>query len=230
MRCAVSPLAFAAMFGLCACTVAPPPGPSVMALPGQGKDFETFQQDDMACRQYAAHQTGGASPAVAASQSAVGSAVLSTALGAAAGAAVGSVGGAAGAGAAIGGATGLVAGSAIGANNAAIAAGSVQEAYDVNYTQCMYSKGDTVQPPPGSYPYPADGYSSPYFPYPYPYAYGYGPAFFGPSFAVGVFGGWHGGGWHGGGWHGGGWHGGGWHGGGWHGGGWHGGGGHGGSR
>ena len=39
--------------------------------------------------------------------------------------------------AAIGGATGLLAGSAIGANNAAAAYGGVQQAYDVNYTQCM---------------------------------------------------------------------------------------------
>src|SRR3954447_24284376 len=81
-----------------ACTVAPPAGPSVMAMPGQGKSFEAFQQDDGTCRQYAWQQTGGASRADAATQSAVGSAVVGTALGAAAGAAIGSLGGAAGAG------------------------------------------------------------------------------------------------------------------------------------
>ena len=128
-----------------------------MALPGQGKNFQAFQQDDVACRQYASQQTGGASPGVAATNSAVGSAVVGTALGAAAGAAIGSVGGAAGAGAAIGGATGLLAGSAIGANNAAAAYGGVQQAYDVGYTQCMTAHGDTVQAPPtgyAAYPYP----------------------------------------------------------------------------
>ena len=90
-----------------ACVVPPPPGPSVMALPGQGKNFEAFQQDDVFCRQYAWQQTGGASPGAAASQSAVGSAVVGTALGAATGAAIGAASGAAGAGAAIGAGAGL---------------------------------------------------------------------------------------------------------------------------
>jgi hypothetical protein len=201
-----------------ACTVAPPPGPSVMAMPGKDKSFEAFQQDDIACRQYAWQQTGGVPPAAAATQSGVGSAVVGTALGAAAGAAIGSLGGAVGAGAAIGAATGLVAGSAVGANAAAASYGNVQQAYDVSYTQCIYAHGDTVQGPPtgyaGGYPYP--GYPAyaayPAYPYPYPYAYS---GYYGPSLAIGFGGGWGwGGGW-GGGW---GWHGGGWHGGG---GGWH---------
>ena len=147
MRRIISLVVPTTALALSSCAVAPPPGPSVMALPGQGKNFQAFQQDDVACRQYASQQTGGASPDVAATNSAVGSAVVGTALGAAAGAAIGSVGGAAGAGAAIGGATGLLAGSAIGANNAAAAYGSVQQAYDVGYTQCMTAQGDTVQAP-----------------------------------------------------------------------------------
>jgi hypothetical protein len=195
---------------LSACAVAPPAGPSVMALPGQGKSFEAFQQDDAACRYYAGAVTGGANPAQAANNAAVGSAVVGTALGAAAGAAIGAAGGAAGAGAAIGGATGLVAGSAVGASNAYGAAGYVQQRYDVSYTQCMYSRGDSVQSPPGGYPYPAYAYNYGYPYYPYPYGYPYGPTYYGPSVAIGVGGGW---GWGGGGW--GGWHGG--YGGGWHG-------------
>src|SRR5262249_10567949 len=103
---------------LSACAVTPPPGPSVTATPGQGKDFAAFQQDDLFCRQFAA-QTGGLTPGMAASQSAVGSAVVGTALGAAAGAALGAAAGAAGIGAAAGAGAGLLAGSAIGANNAA---------------------------------------------------------------------------------------------------------------
>ena len=199
MRPAAMPLALAATLSLGACAVPPPTGPSVMALPGQGKNFEAFQQDDAACRQFAWQQTGGASPSVAATQSGVGSAVVGTALGAGLGAAIGSLGGAAGAGAVIGGATGLLAGSAVGTNNAAAAYGSVQQLYDVSYTQCMYAHGNTVQAPPSgfaSYPYPA-------YPYPaWPYAYPgfYGPAFFAPSVAIGFGGGW-GGGWHVGGWH-----------------------------
>ena len=192
-------------FGLGACAVAPPPGPSVMALPGQGKSFEAFQQDDAACRQYAFQQTGGASPSAAAAQSAVGSAAVGTVLGAAAGAAIGAASGAPGIGAAVGAGAGLLAGSAAGTNAAAASYGGVQGMYDVSYTQCMVARGDPVQQPP-------TGYGGGYYPYPaYPYGYPgyYGPAFYAPSVVLGFGGGW-GWGWHGD-WHGDGWHGGGWH-------------------
>src|SRR6202034_2934878 len=193
MRRTLSLFVPATALTLGACAVAPPPGPSVMALPGQNKSFEAFQQDDMACRQYAAQQTGGVSPAAAATQSGVGSAVVGTALGAAAGAAIGSVGGAVGAGAAIGAATGLIAGSAIGANTAAASYGGVQQAYDVSYTQCIYAHGDTVQAPPTGYAgSPYAPYPYPVGAYPYPYAYPgyYGPAYYAPSIAIGFGGGW----------------------------------------
>ncbi len=195
------------MLALGACAVAPPPGPSVMALPGEGKNFAAFQQDDYSCRQFASMQTGGAAPAQAATNSAVGSAVVGTALGAAAGAALGSVGGAMGAGAAIGGATGLLAGSAIGANAAQASAGGLQQRYDMAYTQCMYSHGDSVQSAPSGYAgypgygVPAYGYAAPAYGYPapyYPYPGYYGPAY-GPSVSIGIGGGW--GGWHHRGWH-----------------------------
>jgi Glycine-zipper domain len=195
MRRTMTLLAPAAVLTLAACTVAPPPGPSVMALPGQNKSLEAFQQDDMACRQYAWQQTGGASPAVAANQSGVGSAVVGTALGAAAGAAIGSLSGAAGAGAVIGAATGLLAGSAVGANNAAASYGGVQQLYDVSYTQCIYAHGDTVQSPPAGYAaYPYPGYPSGYA-----YPGYYGPAYYAPPIAIGFGWGWGWGGW---GWHG----------------------------
>lgn len=181
------------VLALSACAVAPPQGPSVMALPQKGKPFEVFQQDDATCRGFATQQTGGANAQQAANNSAVGSAVIGTALGAAAGAALGSVGGAVGAGAAIGGATGLLAGSAIGANNAQYAGGNVQAQYDTAYTQCMYSKGDTVQSAPSGY---AAGYGYPAGYYPGPY---YGPGYYGGP-AVVVGGGWGYGGWGYGGW------------------------------
>ena len=159
-----------------------------MALPAQGKPFEAFQQDDASCRGFATQQTGGESAAQAGSNSAVNSAVLGTALGAGVGAALGSVGGAVGAGAAIGGATGLLAGSAVGAGNAQAAGGSLQARYDTAYTQCMYSKGNSVQSAPGGY---AGGYPAGYYAQPY----GYGPAYFGPSVVIGGgFG--YGGGWY----------------------------------
>src|SRR5260370_11530426 len=69
-----------------ACAVAPPTGPSVMALPAKGKDLAQFQNDDLSCRQYAWNQIGGTAPADAANQSLANSVTLGTALGAAAGA------------------------------------------------------------------------------------------------------------------------------------------------
>jgi hypothetical protein len=170
-----------------------------MAMPGQGKTYPAFQQDDFTCRQAATAQTGGASPAEAANNSAVGSAVLGTALGAAAGAALGSVGGAVGAGAAIGGATGLLAGSAIGGGNAQAAAAGVQQRYDIVYTQCMVSKGNTVQASPSPYAagYPAGYAAVPAYAYPPPY-YPYNPYYYGPGLAIGIGGGW---GWGHEGWH-----------------------------
>lgn len=190
MKRVVPLVGLASVLAVSACAVAPPQGPTVMALPGQNKPFEAFQQDDATCRGYATQQTGGATSAQASNNSAVGSAALGTALGAGVGAALGSVGGAVGAGAAIGGATGLLAGTAIGANNAQAAGGNVQARYDTAYTQCMYSRGNTVQSAPSGYAY---GYPSGYY-YPAPYGY-YGPAAYGPTVVVGGGWGW-GHGWH----------------------------------
>ena len=198
----------AGILALAGCAVVPPSGPTVMALPGQGKSFETFQRDDYTCRGYAQQQTGYQQPGQAGTNAAVGSAVLGTAIGAAAGAALGAVAGNPGAGAAIGGATGLLGGSAVGANNAAASEYSLQQRYDVAYTQCMYARGNSVQSPPAAYAaYPAPGYGYPGYAYP-----AYAPGFYGPSISFGFGGGW--GGWGGGwgrgwghGWHGGGgWH------------------------
>jgi len=203
----------AGAFALSGCVVAPPAGPSVMALPGAGKDYQAFQQDDLLCRQYAAGQTGYANPSQAATQSAVGSAAVGTAVGAAAGALIGAATGNAGAGAAIGAGSGLLFGSAAGAGNAYASASSVQAGYDIGYSQCMVARGDTIQALPTAYAaYPAYpyGYAYPYYSYP---AYGYGypayGAYVAPTVVVG--GGWGGGwgwnrGWYRGGWYRGGWH------------------------
>src|SRR5207237_668751 len=42
-----------------------PTGPSVMVLPGNGKNFDQFQTDDAVCRQWAAQQTGTTTKQVA---------------------------------------------------------------------------------------------------------------------------------------------------------------------
>jgi uncharacterized protein YcfJ len=169
--------ALIAVLTVAACSEAPPSGPSVMALPATGKTLESFQQDDATCRGYAAQVVG---PVATSDNTLGGGALLGTVLGAGVGAALGSVGGAAGAGAAIGGATGLIAGTAIGANNAQAISSNAQTRYDTAYTQCMYSKGHTVQTPP-RYAYDYGSYYD-YFPYGYRYPYAYGPLVLGFGF------------------------------------------------
>ena len=116
-----------------------PSTPSVMALPGSGKNFDDFRFDDSQCRQYAAHQIGG-SP----NESGVRSAVVGTAVGALAGAAIG---GRQGAG--VGAGTGLIFGSAVGAGSAQNASYGSQRQYDNAYIQCMYASGHRVPVPAG---------------------------------------------------------------------------------
>ena len=195
------------LFLLGACAVEAPTGPSMPVMPGDGKTLSQFQQDDATCRQFATQQTGGASPAAAANQSAIGSAAIGTGLGAATGALIGAGAGNPGVGAAIGAGAGLLAGSAVGAGNAADAAGNIQQRYDIAYQQCMATTGNrttvaaapTYAPQP-VYAEPAPVYAPAYPVYaaPYPYyaypSYGYypgpyyGPAF-GPSFAFSYHGG-----------------------------------------
>jgi hypothetical protein len=175
-------LGVTSILALSACAVAPPSGPGVMALPGPGKDFSTFQQEDASCRQFASAQSGGSASAQAATNNAVGTAVVGTAVGAGLGAALGSISGNLGAGAAVGGAAGALVGGSAGAASAQNSAAGIQQRYDTSYTQCMYAHGDTVQSPPG-------GYRAAAGPYPYPYPYYYGPAY-GPTVVVGTGWGW----------------------------------------
>jgi hypothetical protein len=173
------------LLALAGCAVVPPPGPSIAAMPGKDKSLEQFQQDDAACRQYAAQGVGFATPAQAASASATSSAAVGTLLGAAAGALIGAAAGNPGVGAAIGGGSGLLVGSAEGAHAGTISGGALQQRYDAGYLQCMASKSNSV--PTVSYAYyPAYPYAYPAYPY---YPYWWGPSFVGGSFVF--FGGHH---------------------------------------
>jgi len=135
--------------------VSMPSGPSVMALPGSSKSFEQFRGDDFECRQYANSQVGGETPEHAQADSAVKSAAVGTAVGALAGAIVGGRGSvAAGAG------NGLLVGGVAGAGAGNASGRTLQQRYDIGYTQCMYSKGHKV-PTSGRYERPAYTYSPP---------------------------------------------------------------------
>ena len=124
---------------LSACATQPPSGPSVMVLPGSGKNFDQFRFDDGECRQYASYQVGGATAEDASTDSGVKSAAVGTVVGAAAGALVGGR-----SGAAVGAGTGLLVGSAAGAGAAGASARTLQQRYDIAYSQCMYAKGHQV--------------------------------------------------------------------------------------
>src|SRR2546426_947572 len=60
-----------------------PTGPSIMVLPGTGKNFEQFQADNAVCRDWAAQETGTTTKH-AATASTVSGAAIGTAVGAAA--------------------------------------------------------------------------------------------------------------------------------------------------
>jgi hypothetical protein len=128
----------AAALVLGACASVPPSGPSVMVLPGDGKSFEQFRGDDFECRQFASTQAG-----TTAQQASVDSGVRSAAIGTAVGAVAGAlIGGHEGAGAGAG--AGLLVGSVAGAGAAQRSSYTLQQRYDIAYTQCMYAKGNKI--------------------------------------------------------------------------------------
>jgi outer membrane lipoprotein SlyB len=136
--------------GLSGCATMPP-GPSVMVMPGGGKNFESFQADDAACRGWAQTQSGwNANDTV--NQNVAAGAVGGGALGAGAGALIGAASGAAGPGAAIGAGAGLLAGTLLAAPIAQGSGYEVQRRYDNAYQQCMYAKGNQIPAAPSARP------------------------------------------------------------------------------
>ena len=128
------------LLSLAACQTAPT-GPKVMALPGTTRDYVGFQADDLTCRETARQQTGGETPADAATATTVTGSLVGASLGAATGAAIsGGDGASTGAGAGVG----LLGGTLIGSAKANPSATAVQAAYDQAYVQCMYGHGHQV--------------------------------------------------------------------------------------
>ena len=112
-----------------------PLGPTVAVMPAPGKPFDMFQGDQALCKDFAAQQVQGG--AQQANNKQVGTAVVGTLLGAGLGAAIGG-----GRGAAIGAGAGALGGTAVGAGPAGQAQYSLQQRYDLAYSQCMYSRGN----------------------------------------------------------------------------------------
>ena len=111
-----------------------PTAPSILALPGSNRSFDSFRGDDQECRLYASRQI-----TVPVTDPGVQSAVVGTAVGAAAGAAIGGQ-----LGAAVGAGAGLLMGSAVGADSNREYTYGTQRQYDHAYIQCMYGRGHKV--------------------------------------------------------------------------------------
>ncbi len=118
-----------------ACTIPPPSGPTVMAIPPPGKNLGVFQQDDGQCRTYAAATIGALPPGQAPPTMSTPppSDAKAGDLGAAGGSEPGYAGNVAAA-----------------ATYAASGAYDVQTRYDIAYTQCIYSSGNAILPMPAS--------------------------------------------------------------------------------
>lgn len=163
-------LGSAALLGLAGCVEPPPPGPSVLAIPGKGKSYPQFQQEDAYCRQSALAAAGGRTPGQAAASSGIASAALGTALGAVAGTVIGAAAGNPGVGAGIGAGTGLAFGAASGAGAGEESAALLQRRYDVTYSQCMIAYGNMIQGPQPVVAY-VPAYPPPVVVAPAPYGY-----------------------------------------------------------
>ena len=162
-RLAVMPLAASVMLGACATL---PSGPAVTALPGSGKSYEAFQQDNIACQQYGQAVLGNGAAPQAVNDRAAAGAAATTAVGAATGAIIGSASNQGGQGAAIGAGVGLLVGAINAANASSATQWQLQRHYDDAYLQCMYAKGNRV-PVRMSYGGGPPGYVQPYaVPYP----------------------------------------------------------------
>jgi hypothetical protein len=141
-----------------------PMGPTVGVMPAPGKPFDVFQSDQSLCKQFASQEVQGG--AQSANNRQVGTAVIGTLLGAGLGAAIGG-----GRGAAIGAGAGALGGTAVGAGPSQNAQYSLQQRYDLSYSQCMYSRGNQVpgySPPETPPPPPPPGYYAPGYPPPPP--------------------------------------------------------------
>jgi hypothetical protein len=149
MLSAKVPAAFLASLLLLSGCASEPLGPTVSVMPAPGKPFDVFQGDQALCKQFADGQVAGG--AQQANNKQVLTGVLGTVLGAGLGAAIGG-----GQGAAIGAGAGALGGTVVGAGPAERAEGTLQQRYDIAYSQCMYSRGNQV---PGFIPSP--GYPPP---------------------------------------------------------------------
>jgi len=117
-----------------------PMGPTVRAMPPQGKPFDQFANEQASCKAYADSQVQG--QADRANSTGVLEGIGGTVLGAGLGAAIGG-----GRGAAIGAGAGAIGGTAVGASTSGQEQRGIQQQYNDAYAQCMAAKGNQIERP-----------------------------------------------------------------------------------
>ena len=133
-RVVLSTVAAAALLTACA---EKPMGPTVQVMPGSGKSFASFQNDQAICRSFAEQSVSG--QARNANLRGAGAGLLTTGLGAGLGAAIGG-----GSGAGIGAAAGALGGTAIGATTSSNAQRSIQAQYPADGIVENYLGGSPI--------------------------------------------------------------------------------------
>ncbi len=128
---AIAAISTVALLGGCATQ---PLGPTVPAMPPQGKSMDAFQQDENYCEQYAGDRASG--HVKQADDNELRNGVIGAAIGAGIGALAGNTKGAI--------AGGLIGGTIGGASGTGWDQAHIQRAYDIAYAQCMKARGNEV--------------------------------------------------------------------------------------
>ena len=131
--CALLVASACLLFG-CATT---PTGPTTSVMPAHGKSLAAFTDDDTLCRHYAATQVEGEATHANLMQGVIAGG--GTLLGAGLGAAIGG-----GRGAAIGAGAGALGGTSLGGLKSDGEQKTLQQRYDVAYTQCQSTRGNLI--------------------------------------------------------------------------------------
>jgi hypothetical protein len=134
MRIRIAAFAAVSTVALLAGCATQPLGPTIPAMPPQGKSMDAFNQDESYCEQYADDRASGRV------QQADDKELRNGAIGAALGAGIGALAGNT-KGAIAGGIIGGVLGGASGSGRDQA---HVQRLYDISYAQCMKAKGNEV--------------------------------------------------------------------------------------
>jgi uncharacterized protein YcfJ len=134
MRIRIAAFAAVSTVALLAGCATQPLGPTIPAMPPQGKSMDAFEQDESYCEQYANDRASGR--VKQADDKELRNGAVGAALGAGLGALAGNTKGAI--------AGGIIGGVLGGASGSGWDQAHIQRVYDISYAQCMKAKGNEV--------------------------------------------------------------------------------------